>query len=80
MLREQERVVTTFYSYEGLTLRETGGALNVTGGRVSQILRRALLHLRQVRAEDTGLYERAKAVLPSSRSMKPVVLPSAGFG
>jgi RNA polymerase sigma factor FliA len=40
-LGEQERVVTTFYFYEGLTLREIGGALNLTEGRISQILHRA---------------------------------------
>ena len=53
------------YSYQGLTLREIGGALNVTEGRVSQILRRALLHPRQARAEDAGLSERDKAILLS---------------
>ena len=58
-LSEQERVVTTFYYYEGLTLREIGGALNLTEGRISQILRRALLHLRQALAEDACLSERA---------------------
>lgn len=50
-LGEQERVVTTFYYYEGLTLREIGGTLNLTEGRISQILRRALLHLRQSLSE-----------------------------
>ena len=36
-LGEQERVVTTFYFYEGLTLREIGGALNLTeGGGISR--------------------------------------------
>jgi RNA polymerase sigma factor for flagellar operon FliA len=57
-LNEQERVVTTFYYYEGLTLREIGGALNLTEGRISQILRRALLRLRQAVAEDACLSER----------------------
>jgi RNA polymerase sigma factor FliA len=37
-LGEQERVVTTFYFYERLTLREIGGSLNLTEGRISQIL------------------------------------------
>jgi DNA-directed RNA polymerase specialized sigma subunit len=46
------------YSYQGLTLREMGGALNVTESRVSQILR-------QARAEDAGLSERDKAILLS---------------
>ena len=40
-LNEQERAVTTFYYYGGLTLREIGGALNLTEGRISQILRQA---------------------------------------
>jgi RNA polymerase sigma factor for flagellar operon FliA len=50
-LGEQERVVTTFYFYEGLTLREIGGALNLTEGRISQILHRALEKLREVLSE-----------------------------
>ena len=33
-LGEKERVVTTFYFYEGLTLREIGRALNLTEGRM----------------------------------------------
>ena len=41
-LDERERLVATFYFYEGLTLKEIGRALNLTEGRVSQILRRAL--------------------------------------
>ena len=50
-LGEQERVVTTFYFYEGLTLREIGGALNLTEGRISQILHRALAQLREALSE-----------------------------
>ncbi len=45
-LSERERVVITFYYYQGLTLREIGRALNLTEGRISQILRRAILRLR----------------------------------
>jgi RNA polymerase sigma factor for flagellar operon FliA len=45
-LGEQERLVATFYFYEGLTLREIGKALNLTEGRISQILHRALSELR----------------------------------
>ena len=37
-LGEQERVVTTFYFYERLTLREIGGSHNLAEGRISQIL------------------------------------------
>jgi len=45
-LGEQERVVATFYFYEGLTLREIGRALSLSEGRISQILRQALIKLR----------------------------------
>jgi RNA polymerase sigma factor FliA len=44
-------VVITFYFYEGLTLREIGGALNLIEGRISQILHRALEKLREVLSE-----------------------------
>lgn len=50
-LAERERVVTTFYFYEGLTLREIGKALNLTEGRISQILRQALNKLRAALTE-----------------------------
>ncbi len=46
-LDEQERIVATFYLYEGLTLKEIGKALNLTEGRISQILRNALIKLRE---------------------------------
>jgi RNA polymerase sigma factor for flagellar operon FliA len=58
-LGEQERVVTTFYYYEGLTLREIGRALNLTEGRISQILHRALMRLRHSLSEDSQLSEGA---------------------
>ena len=41
-LGEKERVVTTFYYFEGLTLREIGRVLDLTEGRISQILHTAL--------------------------------------
>ncbi|MCA1716326.1 MAG: sigma-70 family RNA polymerase sigma factor [Actinobacteria bacterium] len=44
-LEDRERLVATFYFYEGLTLKEIGKALELTEGRVSQILRRALTKL-----------------------------------
>lgn len=50
-LSEKERIVTTFYFYDGLTLREIGRALGLTEGRISQILRRALCNLRDTLAE-----------------------------
>ena len=46
-LEERERVVATFYFYEGLTLKEIGKALDLSEGRISQILRRAMQKLRE---------------------------------
>lgn len=46
-LKEQERLVATFYFYEGLTLKEIGRTLNLTEGRISQVLHRALVKLRE---------------------------------
>ncbi len=46
-LADRERLVATFYFYEGLTLKEIGKALGLTEGRVSQILRHALTKLRE---------------------------------
>ena len=40
-LEEQERLVATFYFYDGLTLKEIGKAMNLTEGRISQLLKRA---------------------------------------
>jgi RNA polymerase sigma factor (sigma-70 family) len=57
-LSEQERVVTTFYYYEGLTLKEIGRILSLTEGRISQILHSALVRLRQHLAEESRLSER----------------------
>jgi RNA polymerase sigma factor for flagellar operon FliA len=54
-LGERERVVTTFYFYEGLTLREIGRALNLTEGRISQILHRALAKLKETLSEGLEL-------------------------
>ncbi len=45
-LNERERTVITLYFYEGLTLREIGQALQLTEGRISQIMRRTLEKLR----------------------------------
>ena len=58
-LGEQERVVTTFYYYDGLTLREIGGILNLTEGRISQILRAAMIRLRGSLSDALCLPERA---------------------
>lgn len=51
-LEEREQLVATFYFYEGLTLKEIGRALNLTEGRISQILRQALIKLKKVLTED----------------------------
>lgn len=52
-LDEQEQTVATFYFYEGLTLKEIGKAMNLTEGRISQLLRRALEKLRGRLKEST---------------------------
>ncbi len=52
-LGERERIVTTFYFYEGLTLREIGKALDLTEGRISQILRQSLKKLKGALAESS---------------------------
>jgi RNA polymerase sigma factor FliA len=46
-LEERERLVVTFCFYEGLTHKEIGKALDLTEGRISQVLRRALTKLRE---------------------------------
>lgn len=46
-LEDQERVVATFYFYDGLTLKEIGKAMSLTEGRISQLLRRSLTKLRE---------------------------------
>ncbi len=53
-LGEKERVVTTFYFYGGLTLREIGGALNLAEGRITQILHRALANAREAKRGPLG--------------------------
>jgi RNA polymerase sigma factor for flagellar operon FliA len=59
-LGEKERVVTTFYYFEGLTLREIGRVLGLTEGRISQILHAALARLRHSLDED-GIFSRRTA-------------------
>ena len=53
-LEEREKLITTFYFYEGLTLKEIGQALSLTEGRVSQILKRALTRLRDLIEEPSS--------------------------
>ena len=45
-LPQQERTVISLYYFEGLTLKEIKGALNVSESRVSQIHAQAVIHLR----------------------------------
>ncbi|MBI3799705.1 MAG: FliA/WhiG family RNA polymerase sigma factor [Deltaproteobacteria bacterium] len=47
VLSERERLVVTLYYHEELTLREIGEVLNLSEGRISQIHRQAVSHLRQ---------------------------------
>jgi RNA polymerase sigma factor FliA len=58
-LGEKERVVTTFYYFEGLTLREIGRVLGLTEGRISQILHAALARLRHTLDEEGMLARQA---------------------
>ena len=58
-LGEKERLVTTSYYYEGLTLREIGRVLDLTEGRISQILHAALARLKHSLSEEAGISERA---------------------
>ena len=51
-LSDKERTVVTLYFYEDLTLREIGQALNLTEGRISQILKKTLGKLRNFIGED----------------------------
>ena len=45
-LPSQERTVISLYYFEGLTLKEIKGVLNVSESRVSQIHAQAVIHLR----------------------------------
>ena len=59
-LPPQERTVISLYYFEGLTLKEIKGVLNVSESRVSQIHAQAVIHLRsKLRAltEDLGYRE-----------------------
>ena len=60
MLSAQERTVITLYYFEGKTLKEIKGALDVSESRVSQIHAQAVIHLRQKLkglSEDLGYRE-----------------------
>lgn len=51
-LSDRERLVVTLYYYEGLTLKEIGQALQLTEGRISQIMSQTLRKLRGVVTHD----------------------------
>ncbi|MBV9270298.1 MAG: FliA/WhiG family RNA polymerase sigma factor [Candidatus Eremiobacteraeota bacterium] len=53
-LPPQERTVISLYYFEGQTLKEIKGALNVSESRVSQIHAQAVIHLRQKLRELKG--------------------------
>jgi RNA polymerase sigma factor FliA len=63
---EQERAVITFYFYGDLTLREIGGALDLTEGHISQILHRALTKLRETLSDSTQFLDHRLHGAPSS--------------
>ena len=46
-LEDRERLVAAFYFYEGFTLKKIGKALELSEGRISQILRHASTKLRK---------------------------------
>lgn len=46
-LPERERVILSLYYFEGLTLREVGQVIGVTDARISQILGKVMLTLRE---------------------------------
>jgi RNA polymerase sigma factor for flagellar operon FliA len=55
-LPEKERIVVSFYYYEGLTLREISVILKLTEARISQLHTKAIFRLR-------GALSRIKASL-----------------
>jgi RNA polymerase sigma factor for flagellar operon FliA len=50
-LPEKERIVVSFYYYEGLTMREMADAMHLTEGRISQLHSQAMARLRCELAE-----------------------------
>jgi RNA polymerase sigma factor for flagellar operon FliA len=55
----KERVVTTLYYFEGLTLREIARVLDLTEGRISQILHATLARLMHSLDEEGMVTRRA---------------------
>ncbi len=56
---EKERVVTTFYYFEGLTLREIARVLDLTEGCISQIVHAMLARLMHSLDEEGVVTRRA---------------------
>lgn len=53
-LPDKERIVVSFYYFEGLTMREMAEALHLTEGRISQLHSQAMARLRDVLAPEEG--------------------------
>lgn len=51
-LPDKERIVVSFYYFEGLTMREMADALHLTEGRISQLHSQAMLRLREILAAE----------------------------
>ena len=51
-LPDKERVVVSFYYFEGLTMREMADALHLTEGRISQLHSQAMIRLRGLLSSD----------------------------
>ncbi|HEY8516498.1 MAG TPA: FliA/WhiG family RNA polymerase sigma factor [Candidatus Binatia bacterium] len=51
-LPDKERIVVSFYYFEGLTMREMAEALHLTEGRISQLHSQAMARLRQMLSAD----------------------------
>ncbi|MEW6269827.1 MAG: FliA/WhiG family RNA polymerase sigma factor, partial [Thermodesulfobacteriota bacterium] len=47
-LPDKERIVVSFYYFEGLTMREMAEALHLTEGRISQLHSQAMVRLREL--------------------------------
>ncbi len=52
MRPDKERVVVSFYYFEGLTMREKADSLHLTEGRISQLHSQAMARLRTLLSDD----------------------------
>jgi RNA polymerase sigma factor for flagellar operon FliA len=76
-LTERERTIVTLYYHEELTLREIGEILNLSEGRICQIFKQVVAHLRAMLGLDlkpasVTVGARAAPVRNPNASMKPV--------